>query len=53
MDIKGQKILFARICGTGVSSLAIICKNAGAEVIGTDLEYYPPVSTKLEEEKIP
>ncbi|MBP5405637.1 hypothetical protein J6Z19_00625 [bacterium] len=53
MELKGKKILFARICGTGVSSLAIICKHAGATVIGTDLEYYPPVSTKLEEENIP
>ena len=53
MELNGKKLLFARICGTGVSSLAIICKNAGATVIGTDLEYYPPVSTKLEEEKIP
>lgn len=53
MELKGKKVLFARICGTGVSSLAIICKRAGATVIGTDLEYYPPVSTKLEEEKIP
>ncbi|MBR6244246.1 hypothetical protein IKR20_01585 [bacterium] len=53
MNLKGKKILFARICGTGVSSLAITCKNAGAEVVGVDLEYYPPVSTKLEEEGIP
>lgn len=53
MNLKGKKILFARICGTGVSSLAITCKNAGADVIGVDLEYYPPVSTKLEEEHIP
>lgn len=53
MDLKGKKILFARICGTGVSSLALICKNLGAHVTGVDLDYYPPVSTKLKEENIP
>ena len=52
MKISGKKILFARICGTGVSSLALICKSQGAEVIGVDLAYYPPVSTKLEEENV-
>jgi len=53
MNIKGKKILFVRICGTGMSSLALICKDMGAEVEGVDLAYYPPVSTKLEEENIP
>ncbi|HPM47964.1 MAG TPA: Mur ligase family protein [bacterium] len=53
MNLQGKKILFARICGTGVSSLALICKNAGAIVTGVDLDYYPPVSTKLAEENIP
>jgi len=53
MKIKGKKILFARICGTGVSSIALICKKMGAHVIGVDLAYYPPVSTKLKEENIP
>jgi UDP-N-acetylmuramate: L-alanyl-gamma-D-glutamyl-meso-diaminopimelate ligase len=53
MNLQGKKILFARICGTGVSSLALICKNAGAKVVGVDLDYYPPVSTKLAEENIP
>ncbi|HPV21836.1 MAG TPA: Mur ligase domain-containing protein, partial [bacterium] len=53
MILKDKKILFARICGTGVSSLALICKNAGAIVTGVDLDYYPPVSTKLAEENIP
>ncbi|MGI6394395.1 MAG: Mur ligase family protein [bacterium] len=53
MNLKGKKILFARICGTGVSSLALTCKKAGATVIGVDIECYPPISTKLSEEKIP
>lgn len=35
-----------------MSSLALICKSQGAEVIGVDLAYYPPVSTKLEEESV-
>jgi UDP-N-acetylmuramate: L-alanyl-gamma-D-glutamyl-meso-diaminopimelate ligase len=50
--IERKKILFVRICGTGMSSLALICKNLKAEVKGVDLAYYPPVSTKLEEEGI-
>ena len=53
MEITGKKVLFARICGTGVSSIALICKSQGAEIIGVDLAHYPPVSTKLEEENIP
>lgn len=45
--LKNKKILFARICGTGVSSVALICQDLGANVIGTDLNYYPPVSDSL------
>ncbi len=51
--IAEKKILFVRICGTGMSSLALICKDLKAQVKGVDLAYYPPVSTKLEEEGIP
>jgi len=50
---SGKKIFFARICGTGMSSLAITVKRLGAYVYGFDEAFYPPVSTALESEDIP
>ncbi len=52
MNFYGKKILFARICGTGMSSLALTLKKLGADVSGFDLAFYPPVSTLLEEAEI-
>jgi len=49
---SGKKILFARICGTGMSSLAITVKRQGADVYGFDELFLPPISTVLKKEKI-
>ncbi|HRY36401.1 MAG TPA: Mur ligase family protein [Candidatus Magasanikbacteria bacterium] len=45
-------IHFIGICGVGMSSLAILWKNKGWKVTGSDVGFYPPVSTHLEEHKI-
>ena len=36
------------ICGTFMGSLAIIAKQLGHTVSGSDLNVYPPMSTQLE-----
>lgn len=36
------------ICGTFMGSLAIIAKQLGHEVSGSDVDVYPPMSTQLE-----
>lgn len=47
-----RHIHFIGICGVGMSSLAILWKNKGWKVTGSDVGFYPPVSTHLEEHKI-
>ena len=37
------------ICGTFMGSLAIIAKQLGYRVSGSDANVYPPMSTQLEE----
>ena len=37
------------ICGTFMGSLAIIAKQLGHRVSGSDANVYPPMSTQLEE----
>lgn len=50
-DVK--KIYFMGIGGTGMASVAGLCKEAGYEVCGSDQGLYPPMSTLLEELAIP
>ncbi len=40
------------ICGTFMGSLAILAKQLGHKVTGSDLNVYPPMSTQLEEQGI-
>jgi len=47
-----KHIHFIGICGVGMSSLAILWKNKGWKVTGSDVGFFPPVSTHLEEHKI-
>lgn len=49
---KGARIYFVGICGTGMASVAGLCKEAGFVVGGSDVGVYPPMSTMLEELKI-
>jgi UDP-N-acetylmuramate: L-alanyl-gamma-D-glutamyl-meso-diaminopimelate ligase len=43
-----MKIHMSAICGMGMGSLAQLLKAGGHEVTGSDLHYYPPMSTLLE-----
>lgn len=47
-----RHIHFIGICGVGMSSLAILWKQKGWKVTGSDVGFYPPVSTHLEDHKI-
>lgn len=43
-----KKIYFMGIAGTGMGSVAGLCKEAGFDVSGSDLNIYPPMSDMLE-----
>jgi UDP-N-acetylmuramate: L-alanyl-gamma-D-glutamyl-meso-diaminopimelate ligase len=54
MEIKkGSKIYFMGIGGTGMAAVAGLCQEAGYAVVGSDGAMYPPMSTMLDELKIP
>ena len=36
------------ICGTFMGSLALLARDLGHQVTGSDLNVYPPMSTQLE-----
>ena len=40
------------VCGTFMSGIAILAKQSGHEVTGSDLNVYPPISTQLMEQGI-
>jgi len=43
-----KTIYLVGICGTGMGNLAMMLKNKGFNVIGSDSNIYPPMSTVLE-----
>ncbi|PIT88108.1 MAG: hypothetical protein COU29_03800 [Candidatus Magasanikbacteria bacterium CG10_big_fil_rev_8_21_14_0_10_36_32] len=47
-----KHIHFIGICGVGMSALAILWKKKGWKVTGSDVGFYPPISTHLQEHKI-
>lgn len=47
-----MRIHFIGICGVAMSALAIAFHKRGWRVTGSDAGFYPPISTKLKEEKI-
>ncbi len=51
--MKKKKIYFVGIGGTGMASVAGLLQEAGYEISGSDVGIYPPMSTMLEELKIP
>ncbi len=50
MDKK--HIHFIGICGVGMSALAILWQKKGWHVTGSDVGFYPPISTHLTDHKI-
>ncbi len=40
------------VCGTFMSGIAILAKQAGHKVTGSDMNVYPPMSTQLTEQGI-
>lgn len=44
-----MKIYFMGICGTAMGNAALLARAAGHEVLGSDLDVYPPMSTVLAE----
>ncbi len=48
-----MRIHLVAICGTGMGSLAGLLKDAGHEVSGSDVGFYPPMAEKLKEWRIP
>ena len=47
-----KKIFFYRVCGTGMGAAATLLKEAGYIVEGGDNEFYPPMSTYLENSEV-
>lgn len=47
-----KHIHFIGICGVAMSALALTFKERGWKVTGSDVGFYPPVSTSLEEHQI-
>jgi UDP-N-acetylmuramate: L-alanyl-gamma-D-glutamyl-meso-diaminopimelate ligase len=45
---KKNHIHFIGICGVAMSALAILWKKKGWKVTGSDVGFYPPISTHLE-----
>ena len=48
-----EKVYFMGIAGTGMASVAGMLQQTGANIIGSDREIYPPMSTMLADLKIP
>src|SRR3989339_1716948 len=47
-----KHIHFIGICGVGMGALAIMMKKKGHKVTGSDVGFYPPISTHLQENNI-
>ena len=48
MDIKSLHIL--GICGTFMGGLALLAREKGFKVTGSDQNFYPPISNLLKEQ---
>lgn len=51
-DCQSSKIHILGICGTFMGGVALLAKQSGIEVTGSDTNVYPPMSTLLESEGV-
>lgn len=47
-----KHVHFIGICGVAMSALALTFKERGWKITGSDVGFYPPISTSLEEQQI-
>ena len=47
-----KSVHFVGICGTAMASVAVLCRDLGYIVTGSDENVYPPMSTFLESRRI-
>jgi UDP-N-acetylmuramate: L-alanyl-gamma-D-glutamyl-meso-diaminopimelate ligase len=52
MNNKIKHIHFIGICGVAMSALALAFKRQGCKVTGSDVGFYPPISTYLDEQGV-
>lgn len=50
--MKNKHIHFIGICGVAMSALALAFKRNGWKVTGSDVGFYPPISTYLKDNKV-
>lgn len=50
--MKNKQIHFIGICGVAMSALALAFKRAGWIMTGSDVGFYPPISTHLKDENV-
>ncbi len=50
--MEAKRIHFIGICGVAMSALAAAFKNAGWHVTGSDVGFFPPISTYLQKNNI-
>lgn len=52
LTMKPQHIHFIGICGVAMSALALAFKREGWKVTGSDVGFYPPISTYLKDNNV-
>ena len=52
-SMKFSKAHFIGIAGKGMSATALLLREMGVKITGSDEGFYPPVSDYLKSEKIP
>jgi len=53
MDTKPRHIHFIAICGVGMAPMAVMLRDAGYHITGSDIATYPPMGDMLREAGIP
>src|SRR3990167_2404410 len=51
-EVQRMRLHILGVCGTFMSGVALLAKQQGHEVVGSDVNVYPPMSTQLKEQGI-